>query len=200
MTYPTALSKFLPALALPLLLASCGGVSTPSAAQAAAPTPISSAPVAAPAPKPALADAGTQSRGSEEDLIFAELNAARATGRYCGDTFYPAAPALTWNGYLATAARAHAQDMADQGYFSHTSQDGRSMKQRIENAGYRNWSTLGENLAAGQTIPEVTKSWLKSPSHCATIMDPALKEVGVGYVYKPGSKFGTYWVQDFGTR
>lgn len=190
----------LPLLALPLLLASCGGTSTPAATPSTS-TPVAAAtPVSAPAAKAVVSDAGVQTRGTEEDRIFNEVNAARATGRKCGETFYPAAAPVTWNGYLATAARGHAQDMADQGYFSHTSQDGRTMKQRVVTAGYVGWNELGENIAAGYTIPEVTKGWLDSPSHCATLMDPALKEVGIGYVYKPGSKFGTYWVSDFGTR
>ena len=89
---------------------------------------------------------------------------------------------------------------ATRSFFSHVNPDGKSITERAEAAGYTGWTDLGENIAAGYGISSVTQGWLDSPSHCETLMDPALKEVGIGYVYKPGSPYGTYWVQDFGTR
>ena len=38
--------------------------------------------------------------------MFEQLNATRAQGRSCGGKYMPAAPAVTWNGYLAAAAKA----------------------------------------------------------------------------------------------
>ena len=188
--------KFLPLLLGPvLLLASCGGgAPTPSAPSAVGSTSATSS-----SPRGAH-DSGDQTRSAEEQSVFEQLNATRAQGRSCGGKYMPAAPAVTWNGYLAAAAAGHANDMADQGYFSHTSPSGSTMKQRAQQAGYTGWQELGENIAAGYTVRDVIQGWLDSPSHCETLMDPALKEVGMSYVYKPGSKFGTYWVQDFGTR
>ncbi|WP_414657271.1 CAP domain-containing protein [Deinococcus sp. VB343] len=190
-------TKLLPLLALPILfLASCGGPSTPTAPSAVGSNITS----ALPTPVNTIKDAGSQSRSSEEQAVFEQLNAARATGRTCGSKFMPAAPAVTWNGYLAAAAKTHAEDMAAKGYFGHKSPDGRTPSMRAEAAGYTGWTEIGENIAAGYTVRDVIQGWLDSPSHCETLMDPALKEVGMSYVYKPGSKFGTYWVQDFGTR
>ena len=188
--------KFLPLLLGPvLLLASCGGgPTTPSA-----PSAVGSTSATSNAPRSAH-DSGDQSRSTEEQSVFEQLNATRAQGRSCGGKYMPAAPAVTWNGYLAAAAEGHANDMADKGYFAHTSPSGATMKQRAEQAGYSGWQELGENIAAGYTVRDVIQGWLDSPSHCETLMDPALKEVGMSYLYKPGSKFGTYWVQDFGTR
>ncbi|GGK30598.1 hypothetical protein GCM10008955_25480 [Deinococcus malanensis] len=123
-------------------------------------------------------------------------NAARAQARTCGETTHAAAPALSANAQLAQAAQAHASDMAARNYFSHTSQDGRTMADRITAAGYR-WSTIGENIAAGQTTPEeVVSGWLSSPGHCRNIMNPAFRELGVGYVQ--GGSYRHYWVQNFG--
>ena len=188
--------KFLPLLLVPVLLASCGGTSTPTPSNALA---VGSTSATSSTPR-AAHDSGDQTRSAEEQSVFEQLNAARAQGRSCGGKYMPAAPAVTWNGYLAAAARGHANDMADQGYFAHTSPSGLTMKQRAEKAGYTGWRDLGENIAAGYTVRDVIQGWLDSPSHCETLMDPALKEVGMSYVYKPGSKYGTYWVQDFGTR
>lgn len=190
--------KFLPLLLAPvLLLASCGGTPAPSAPSgpiAVGSTSATNSPVRTPH------DSGAQTRSAEEQSVFEQLNAARAQGRTCGGRYMPAAPAVTWNGYLAAAAKAHAKDMADQGYFAHTSPSGSTMKQRAEQSGYTGWQELGENIAAGYTVHDVIQGWLDSPSHCQTLMDPKLKEVGMSYLYQPGSKFGTYWVQDFGTR
>ena len=190
--------KFLPFLILPVLaLASCGGTSTPSVNN----TNISANNATNPTPAATKAqDAGDQTMTADEVQLLKELNAARAVGRNCGSKYMPAAPAVTWNGYLAAAARAHATDMANRGYFAHSSPEGNNVRQRAEAAGYNGWTELGENLAAGYTLASVTKGWLDSVGHCQTLMDPKLKEVGMSYVYQPGSKFGTYWVQDFGTR
>lgn len=50
---------------------------------------------------------------------------------------------------LQAAARAHAVDMAQNDFFSHTGSDGSSVADRTTMAGYL-WTTVGENIAAGQ--------------------------------------------------
>ncbi|WP_412029812.1 CAP domain-containing protein [Deinococcus yunweiensis] len=132
--------------------------------------------------------------------VFDLTNAARAQARVCGATPYAAAPALAYDSRLEASAQAHAQDMAAKNYFSHDSQDGRTFSQRITATGYP-WAVAAENIAAGQTTPqEVVQAWLDSPNHCAEIMAADLHDVGIGYVVATGGKFGTYWVQDFGTQ
>ena len=163
-------------------------------APAVTPTPI-------PAPTPGPAPAPTPSTGisASEQLVLDLTNQARAVARSCGTTSYPAAPALTWNASLATAARNHASDMAVRNYFSHTSQDGRTFVQRATNAGYSGYRALGENIAAGQPTPEsVVAGWLNSPGHCSNIMSANFRELGVGV--GTGGSYGIYWVQDFGAR
>ena len=124
-------------------------------------------------------------------------NQARAQGGSCGGVAYAPAPALGWSAVLASAAQAHAADMAARNYFEHTSPDGRTFDQRITAAGYL-WRSVAENIAAGQQTPiEVVDGWIASTGHCKNIFNAALKELGVGYV--EGGSYGKYWVQDFGT-
>ena len=130
----------------------------------------------------------------------AKLNAARATGRMCGTTWYPAAPPVQWNEALAKAASGHSKDMATNNYFSHTSLDGRSPGTRITAAGY-NWSAYGENIAAGQsTMDAAMTAWLNSPGHCKNIMNARYKDYGAGCAYTSSSRYRTYWTQDFGAQ
>ncbi|GGS17000.1 CAP domain-containing protein [Deinococcus knuensis] len=195
-TLKLTLTVLIPAATL--LLASCGGgPSTPSAGTPGAAIGSSNT---TGGQGSAAHDAGSQVMSAEEAQILKEINEARAVPRSCGTEAFAAAAPVTWNGYLAGAARAHATDMAERAYFDHVTPEGRTPAQRAEAAGYTGWQEIGENIAAGYTLGNVTQGWLNSPSHCKTLMDPTLKEVGVGYVYKPGSKYGTYWVQDYGTR
>ncbi len=106
---------------------------------------------------------------------------------------------LVNNSALASAAQAHASDMARNNYFSHTSRNGTSFTTRITNAGYR-YSRAAENIAAGYRTPEtVVAGWMQSPGHRANILDCRLTQSGVGYAYNSASRYGSYWVQDFGT-
>ena len=130
---------------------------------------------------------------------LAKVNAARAVGRMCGTIWYPAAPPLRWNEALARAATGHSLDMATRNYFSHDSLDGRSFIDRIEAQGYGDWRAVAENIAAGQRTMDATLgSWLQSPGHCRNIMNARYKDYGVSVAYKSGSRYGTYWTQDFG--
>jgi uncharacterized protein YkwD len=111
-------------------------------------------------------------------------------------------PTLGVNEVLMRVAQAHAQDMADNDFFSHTGSDGRSSFQRLLDAGYH-YRLAAENIAAGAATPaEVVALWMESTSHRANILNCALHETGVGYVVDPGDRlnYGAYWVQTFGTR
>lgn len=54
---------------------------------------------------------------------------------------------LSYDARLAAAARGHSEDMGLHDYFSHTSLDGRTVSDRITDAGYT-WNFIGENIAA----------------------------------------------------
>jgi uncharacterized protein YkwD len=105
---------------------------------------------------------------------------------------------LKANARLARAARGHAADMDRRDYFEHVSPGGASFDDRVSARGYR-WSTVGENIAAGQTTPrDVVRAWIRSKGHCQNIMSRAYTEIGVGAVTGgPAPYGGPTWVQDF---
>ncbi|MGB7710754.1 MAG: CAP domain-containing protein [Microcoleus sp.] len=111
--------------------------------------------------------------------------------------------ALTLNTQLANAAETHSQNMALQDFFDHTGKDGSSIGTRITATGYQ-FSTAAENIAAGSSTPEqVLDSWMNSAGHRANILNPNLKEIGIGYYFlanDTGSvNWNYYWTQVFAT-
>lgn len=150
--------------------------------------------LAEPFTPPAPGDLGEVSR-----RVLQLTNEARAHARRCGATPYGAAPPLASSVQLSQVALAYARDMATWGYMNHTGHDGSSPAQRISRSGYR-WSEVGENLASGvMTADEVVRGWLGSPEHCANLMDPLYRQVGVGYAVNPHDQRGVYWAMEFGT-
>ena len=156
------------------------------------------------------------SKVSEEDkqVFLDAINAARADTQDCGDqgVFQPA-PALTWNDKLGNAAYEHSNDMAKSDTFSHdgsgTATDitaqaeklgrGSHFTERIDHHGYTQWRTVGENIAAGyRNAEDVVTAWIKSPHHCANLMNPKFSEVGMALVIEDDSKYYQYWTQEFG--
>lgn len=111
-------------------------------------------------------------------------------------------PPLKRNRDLDYAARYHARDMAEDGYFNHDSYDGGVIvcgwSTRVGKF-YTGWNSLAENIAAGYATPEdVMRGWMNSSGHRANILSSSNREIGVGYW--PGGSYGKYWVQDFGRR
>lgn len=136
-----------------------------------------------------------------ERQILDLTNQARAQARTCGKEQFGAAPPLTWNAQLGQAAEQYAARMAKQNFFAHQSPSGSTPWDRIKAAGYRDFKMAGENLAAGTRTPQETvQGWLNSPHHCANLMQPGFRELGVGYAENSDSKYHSYWVQEFGTK
>jgi uncharacterized protein YkwD len=125
------------------------------------------------------------------------VNAARGSARKCGSERFAAAPPLNVSRKLTDAAEDHAHDMLRKKYFEHRGSDGSQPKDRVLRAGYQP-RLSGENIALGpESAEEVVAGWLKSPGHCANIMEPRFREIGVGLA--SGKKRGqVYWVQTFG--
>ncbi len=182
------------ALTLALALGACGGGGSDS--PAAAPAPAAAAPATAPA-------AGSRATCGLADFsaeALQRINAARAAGASCGSAGnFAATSALAWNAPLGQAALVHSDDMVTGNYFSHTGSDGSSAGQRAAAAGYA-WSTWGENIAAGQpTVASVMAAWMGSPGHCANLMNPAFREVGLACVSgAAGNTYGSYWTMVLG--
>lgn len=106
---------------------------------------------------------------------------------------------LSANPQLRVAARTYAETLVEHSCWSHTCGSVPQVEARAEAAGYADWVTVGENLAAGQRTPEaVVTAWMASPAHRANILDPRYTEIGVARAL--GGRQGIYWAQEFGTR
>jgi len=153
------------------------------------------------------------SESLKEDYLDA-INSARAVTQDCGTKgIKPAVDALAWSDKLHHAAVEHSYDMVVSGQFTHsgsgTSSDrtatntelgrGSSSSERITYNGYE-WSYAGENIAAGtnvDTAEEVIQMWLESDGHCANLMNPNFKDVGMAMVEDGNSEYIHYWTQNF---
>lgn len=107
---------------------------------------------------------------------------------------------LKFSDKLCVTARWHAMDMAVGNYFEHRDRQGRTVGERLSSFGYQ-YRYCGQNIAAGQQSPEeVVKAWMKSPGHRENILRREFREVGIAFVQNPNSRYGRYWVQDFGSQ
>lgn len=100
---------------------------------------------------------------------------------------------LTVNPQLISAAQAHSDDMASNNFFSNTGSDGSSVQTRINRAGYIASLSI-ENIAAGYATPlEVVSSWMNDDGQRANLLNPDVRDVGVGYAANPAAQYGRYW-------
>lgn len=152
---------------------------------------------------------------SQEQQEFLDaINTARSTQQDCGtEGIKPAVSPLTWNTQLYSAAYEYSQDMGESNFYSpqhlgsgtindwtgHALNKQSTFIERIGSYNYT-YSTIGENIAAGQTsIAQVMAGWLASDGHCRNIMDPNYTEVGMSRYIKSGTNYVNYWVQEFGS-
>lgn len=102
---------------------------------------------------------------------------------------------LAKNWELSRVARYKSADMANKGYFSHTSPTYGSPFKMMESFGIR-FSSAGENIAYGQRTPqEVMNAWMNSPGHRSNILSPSYTQIGVGMA--KNSSGVLYWTQMF---
>ncbi len=87
---------------------------------------------------------------------------------------------LVVNPLLNQAAEMKAKDMAQNGYFAHTSPEGKTPWYWLHLVGYE-YQYAGENLAINFNDSEdVTKAWIASPTHEANLVKENYTEVGTG--------------------
>jgi len=127
------------------------------------------------------------------DALLKLVNDTRLAGCNCGTTKMPPVAALTWNANLASAAIYQSKYMASIKSMVHTSANGETVGTRVTATGY-NWTTVGENIAFGQTTEaQVFNDWIASESHCKNIMTASFKEMGA-------ARADNYWTQVFGAK
>eukprot|EP00210_Caulerpa_lentillifera_P005712 g5462.t2 len=104
-------------------------------------------------------------------------------------------PPYKRNAKLQAAAQAHAEDMARNRFFSHSSYDGTSWYTRIESFGYKGES--GENIARNYNTAFASLStWYCSSGHRKSLLACKFDEIGSGL--KCTKDRGCYAVQVFG--
>jgi uncharacterized protein YkwD len=90
---------------------------------------------------------------------------------------------------LERAARAHSVAMLTSGRFAHTSADGTSFGARVRRyyspTGFASW-TAAENLLTSTSVLSAQRAvalWLQSPPHRRNLLDPALRDAGIGAAF-----------------
>jgi len=103
---------------------------------------------------------------------------------------------------LTQAAQWMSEDMAGNGYLSHTDSLGRGNLGRLAAFGYdctayNTW--CGESLAAGTaTAWETLDAWRKSPAHNDLLLNADFAALGISCAYNGDSTYGWYWVIELG--
>ncbi|KAF1012212.1 MAG: hypothetical protein GAK32_00326 [Pseudomonas fluorescens] len=147
-----------------------------------------------------LLSAGLGEWQTEGKQVLNLINTARGQARQCGGQAFAATTPLSWNDDLANAAAGHSRNMANGNFFDHLDHDGRTPGDRAELSGYIG-QQIGETIAAGLDTPrKVVDGWLASPGHCATLMNPQLRDMGAAYAMDPKSDAGIYWTGLFGAQ
>jgi uncharacterized protein YkwD len=102
---------------------------------------------------------------------------------------------------LGDSAQFHSAWMAEHDCFAHTCSGEPDWVTRIENAGYSNYSCLGENIGAGYSSSAgVIEAWMDSPGHRANMLSADFREAGGGYAFSGTAYYYHYWTLDFGAR
>ncbi|MEK6409856.1 MAG: CAP domain-containing protein [Acidobacteriota bacterium] len=92
-------------------------------------------------------------------------------------------PRLNFYEDLLPVAREYSRRMAEERFFSHNDPDGRTVRERVDDADIR-WRMVGENLAySNGYINPVAASlhgWMESPGHRRNILDPDFNLTAIG--------------------
>ena len=125
-----------------------------------------------------------QSISLAEKRIFEELNNERISHGL---------NALQWDDHTASAARAHAQLLAENGKLSHQFPGENSLPERLGETGVR-FTVSAENVARTEFVEDVHPALMASAGHRANILNTAYNAVGIGVVEEGGKIHVT---QDF---
>ena len=103
-----------------------------------------------------------------------------------------------WNEQLAAMAQAHSDDMAANNYMDHMDSSGLDPGERIRALGIK-WKLMGENVDGGLRDPfAAAHDWFHSvKGHREEILSEKYTDMGVGFAYRSGTRFGIYGTQDF---
>ena len=91
-------------------------------------------------------------------------------------------PALAWDDHAAAVAKAHSQDMADNGFVGHVSPTTGDAAARFERARIQG-TVVRENVARGYGPKGIHESLMNSPGHRANLIAEDVTHVGIGVVF-----------------
>lgn len=166
---------------------------------------------------------------ASEQLFLELINRARANptaeaarlgidlneGLPAGTISTAAAQPLAFNNSLQTAIQGHLQDMLNRDFFSHTNLSGVTFDQRIRNAGYTDYLTVGENLAYRAAFGSINveasviqqhedlfvDEGISGRGHRKNILEANFKETGAGVRTGEYSGWNAVFTgNDFGAR
>lgn len=131
---------------------------------------------------------------NDEILRAAETQVWEMTNAY---RTYMGLSNLQWESKAEAAARGHSQDMADNNYFAHNSQDGTRFSARLQAEGI-SYRSCGENICAGSgDAIYMVIGWIGSSGHRDGILTTGFKYIGVGVAYNASAEWMIYGTQDF---
>ena len=122
---------------------------------------------------------------ADEKEVFDLINAKRTAARLS---------ALKVDAELQNVARAKAEDMVKNNYFSHTSPTYGSPFDMMKSFGV-SYKTAGENIAGNSSNTGAVNAWMNSEGHKANILKSSFNYTGVAVV--KSSKYGKIFVQMF---
>lgn len=204
-------SRALGRLWLPVAALLCGLAGPAQGQHDPLPEPIAVVPEGPAAAAPPIAGLLKAATATYEDQVVAIVNQERLNNG--------SLPPLKKVDLLDNSSELHSVNMEQRNFFMHCDPDtGKSPFQRMIDAGY-NYSSAGENIAAGYSTPAaVMTGWMGSSGHRANILNTGFREIGVGYHFNGSdaggvrqgstcavasttpSNFLAYWTQNFGRR
>ena len=122
---------------------------------------------------------------ADEKEVFDLINAKRTAARLS---------AIKVDAELQNVARAKAEDMVKNNYFSHTSPTYGSPFDMMKSFGV-SYKTAGENIAGNSSNTGAVNAWMNSEGHKANILNSSFNYTGVAVV--KSSKYGKIFVQMF---
>jgi len=154
----------------------------PSPAPTPTPPTPKPTPVPAPSPTPAPAPQPADSSAMQKEML-GYINAERNSANL--------AP-LTLDTKLCQGAYLKSQDMAVNGYFSHTSPTYGSPFEMMKDQGiiYR---SAGENIAKNTSVKGAHTAFMNSAGHKANILNQAFAKVGLGFYQEGQYLYVTQW-------
>lgn len=153
--------------------------------KAKADTP-SAPPTTAPAPQAAPIPAATGQPDDAAREMLGYINTARAQAGL---------PPLALNSALCRGACLKSKDMAENGYFSHTSPTYGEPFAMMKSQGIT-YRYAGENIAKNVSVIGAHKAFMNSSGHRANIMNNNFGRIGLGFYWQGDYLYVTQWFTD----